>query len=157
MSTALAGHPEQQLGLGHDPAVHLRDAVRAGERRPPAAERHLEAQPVARHDLAPELRAVHAAQIRPTGGAGALPLHEQERRHLRERLDHQDARHERRAGKMPLEELLVDGDVLHGHQPVPWLVLGHRVDEERWIAIAEAVDHRRDVDGHRGHRRVGSE
>jgi hypothetical protein len=41
---------------------------------------------------------------------------------------------------MPLEEILVDRDVLDRHQPLPRLVLGDRVDEERGKAVGEPID-----------------
>ena len=79
------------------------------------------------------------SQARPIVAA-VRPVHQQDGRDLRQRLDHQDARHHRRAGKMSLEEVLVDGDVLDRLDPPPGLVLGDGVDERRRIAVAEAVD-----------------
>jgi len=97
-----------------------------------------------------------AAQVRPRGRARAVPIGQQQRGHLRERLDHQHARHERRAGKVTLEELLVDRHVLHGDQPVAGLVLGDGVHQQGRIAIAQTVDDVGNVDGHdAGHRRIG--
>ena len=73
-------------------------------------------------------------------------VHQQDGRDLRQRLDHEHARHQRRAGKMPLEEILVDGDVLDRLDPPPGLVLGDGVNQRRGIAVAEAVEGLRDVD-----------
>jgi hypothetical protein len=73
---------------------------------------------------------------RPAIGA----VDEQQRRHLRERLDHQDARHQRRARKMSLEELLADADVLERDEALARLVLSDRVDECRRIPVAEAIE-----------------
>jgi hypothetical protein len=41
---------------------------------------------------------------------------------------------------MPLEKILVDGDVLDRHQPLPRLVLGDGVDEERGKAVGETFE-----------------
>ena len=52
---------------------------------------------------------------------------------------------------MSLEELLVDGDVLDGHETPPRLMLGDRVHEHRRIPVAQPVkengdvNHRRDM------------
>ena len=51
-------------------------------------------------------------------------------------------------GKVALEELLVDGDVLDGDQPPARLVLGDGVDEHRRIPVAQAIQRLRDVDRH---------
>jgi hypothetical protein len=47
---------------------------------------------------------------------------------------------------MALEIFFVDGDVLDCDEPPPRLVLGNRVDEQRRIAIAEAVEEKGDFD-----------
>ena len=41
---------------------------------------------------------------------------------------------------MSLEEIFVDGDVLERDQPLPRLVLGDGVDEERGKAVGEAFE-----------------
>src|SRR5881394_4678240 len=41
---------------------------------------------------------------------------------------------------MSLEKFFADRDVLHGHQPLPWLVLADRVNEERRIAVVETIE-----------------
>ena len=97
-----------------------------------------------RRNLAP----VHAAQRDvPVGMPGAL-LDEQQRRHLRQRLDHQHSRQQRRAREVALEELFVDGDVLDGDEALARLVLGDPIDEQRRIAIAEAVENAGDAGVH---------
>ena len=73
---------------------------------------------------------------------------EQQRRDLRQRLDHQHARHDRRAGKMSLEVIFADGDVLDGDEPLAGLVLHHRIDERRGEPVAEPIDGLGDVQGH---------
>ena len=60
---AVGHQAEQQLGFGHDLIADVRRRLRARERRAPPAERDLEPQPIARHDLAAELRVVDAAQV----------------------------------------------------------------------------------------------
>jgi hypothetical protein len=55
---------------------------------------------------------------------------QQNRRHLRHRLEHQHRRHQRRAGKMSLEEVFVDRDVLHRNQTPAGLVFGDFIDEQ---------------------------
>ncbi len=139
-----------QLGLGGDLVVDARDRAHARDRLTARAGRDLQGQAVARHDLQPELRIVHAAQPGAPDGGAPGTVHEQDGRDLGERLDHQDARHHRRAGKMPLEEVLVDGDVLNGLDPASGLVLGNGVDQRRGIAVTEPIDSLGDVDGGHG-------
>ena len=62
-------------------------------------------------------RSTPRSATRARGGPVAA-LEQQQRRHLRQRLDHQHRRHQRRAREMALEELFVDGDVLDRHQPL---------------------------------------
>ena len=64
----------------------------------------------------------------------------EQRRDLRQRLDHQHARHDRRTREMPLKELLVDGDVLDGDDAAPGLVLEDVINEKRWIPKGETLD-----------------
>jgi hypothetical protein len=89
--------------------------------------RHLELKTVTGDDLTAELGVLDAAQ--PRVPFDILAAGQQQRRHLGERLDHEHARHERRAGKMSLEELFVDGDVLHRDDAVAGLVYLDGVDE----------------------------
>ena len=87
------------------------------------------------------------SQTREVAGALAA-LEDQDGRHLGQRLDHEHAGHQWRARKVTLEELLVDGDVLVRDQPVAGLVLGHRVDQQRRIAVVDAVEERWEVNRH---------
>jgi hypothetical protein len=84
---------------------------------------HFEPKTIARHHVPAKLRVIDASKRHPT-------TRNQERRHLRHRLDHQHRRHQRRAGKVPLKKLFADGDVLHGHNPAPRLVLDDVVYEK---------------------------
>src|SRR5262245_2409287 len=43
---------------------------------------------------------------------------------------------------MALEKLFADGDGLESHEPVTRLVLGDRVDQNRWIAIRDSPEKR---------------
>ena len=131
---------EQQVGFDHGLAVDF--GKRRGLHQRPArgAERHDQLQLVAGDDVLAELGAVDAAQL----DAGVVaPVHfieQQQRRRLRQRLDHEDRRHQRLVRKMSLEEIFVDGDVLEGDQPLSRLVLGDGVDEERGKAVGEAIE-----------------
>ena len=138
--------PEQQLGLGDDLIADVRRRLRPRERGAPPAERDLEPQAIAGHDLTAELRVVDAAQVDARVGRRVLALQQQDRRHLRQRLEHQHAGHQRRARKMSLEELFVDGDVLDRDEPPAGVVLGDRVHEQRRIPVAEPVEEDGDVD-----------
>ena len=140
------GH--DQLGLGHDRVADRGDGVGPRQLASPGAQRHLETQPIARHHLAPELRVVHTAQVGVPRRLAVGAVDQKQRGHLRQRLDHEDAGHQRCAGKMPLKEIFVDGDVLDGDQPLAGLVLGHRVDERRRVPVAEPVDGFGDIEGH---------
>ena len=125
------GHqPEQQLGLGHDLIADVGRGLRARQRRTLPAERDLQPQPIAGHDLTAELGVVDAAQVDARVRRRVLALQQQNRRHLRQRFQHQHRRHQRRARKMSLEEFFVDRDVLDRDQPAARLVLGDRVDEQ---------------------------
>ena len=143
---AVGREPEQELGFGDDLIADVRDGLRARERRPPAANRDLEPQPVAGHDLAPELRVVHAAQVDPPLRRAPLALEQENRRHLGQRFEHQHAGQRRRPREVPLKEFFVDGDVLDGHEPPARLVLDDRVDEHRRIPVAQPVQEERNVD-----------
>jgi len=77
---------------------------------------------------------------------------QQDRRQLRQRFEHQHARHDRRAGKMPLEELFVERDVLNADK-ASRVALEDRVDERRRISITDAIEENWEVD--RGHGRKG--
>ena len=125
-------------------------ALSARHRPTPRAHRHLQRQPIAGHDGQAELGVVHAAQPRAGDRRRRRRVHEQDGRHLRQRLDHEHAGHQRRAGKMPLEEIFVDGDVLDGLDPPPRLVLGDGVNQRRGIAVAEPVERGLDVDSGHG-------
>ena len=147
MSVRSGDQPEQQLGFGDHLVADVGRGLRPRERRAPPAERDFEPQPVAGHDLPAELGVVDAAQVDARVRRRVVALQQQDRRHLRQRLEHQHAGHQRRAGKMSLEELFVDGDVLDRDEPPAGLVLGDRVDEQRRIPVAEPVEEDGDVDG----------
>jgi hypothetical protein len=53
---------------------------------------------------------------------------------------------------MPLEEILVDRDVLVRDETAPRLVLNDGVDEHRRVAITKAVEEYRDIERHGGTR-----
>jgi hypothetical protein len=97
----------------------MRFSLCPGQPRAPRAHRHLEPQAVAWHHRQSELRVVHAPQERSGDRAVAARLRQQDRRNLRERFDHQDARHQRRARKVTLEEFFANRDVLVGDDSRP--------------------------------------
>jgi len=119
----------RRIGPGLDRVagpLHTR-GVRPGQVRAPGPEGDLQAQAVARDDRQAELRVVDPAQERGRTSLGTV--HQEKRGDLRERLDHQHAGHQRRTREMPLKEVLVDRDVLHGHDASPRLELRHRIHE----------------------------
>ena len=83
--------------------------------------------------------------MRALGGA-PFALQQQNRRHLRQRFEHQHAGQRRRARKVALKEFFVDGDVLDGDETAARLVLRDRVDEHRRIPVAQPVQENGDVD-----------
>jgi len=116
--------------LGNGLAIHGCPRVCLRQPRPDPPECHLELQPIAGKHIATEFGAVDTAQ-RDTGGlrrAGAIE--NQRRRELRQRLDHEHGRHQRRAGEMSLEIIFADRDVLECHEPVARLVFSDRVDQQ---------------------------
>ena len=144
---AIRDEAEQQLGFGDDLVADVGGGLRLRERGPLPAERDLEPQAIAGDDLAPELGAVDAAQVDARVRRRVFALQQQNRRHLRQRLEHQHAGHERQAREVPLEEFFVDGDVLDRDQPLAGVVLGNRVHEQRRKPVAEPVEDDGDVDG----------
>ena len=56
---------------------------------------------------------------------------------LGQRLDDQDARHDRPARPVALEERLVDAHVLDRHDAPAGLELEHAVDEQERIAVGQ--------------------
>ena len=114
----------------------------------------LQLQAVAGDDHAAEPRVVHLHQVE-----GVLAQLRRVARQLgeqaaglRQRFDHQHARHHRVAREMAGEERLVAGHVLVGQHALVLLELDHPVDQQEGIAVREqALDLRR---GHRqGHAR----
>ena len=123
---------EQQLRLGdHAARRHTQPPApsRAVERRRPSVTSSVSRSPgtTCRRNLAlltprSETRAVGTWRSRCSRMRTA--------RHLRQRLDHQDRRHHRRAGKVSLEEIFVDREVLERDEPGARLVLPDRVDQK---------------------------
>src|SRR5690606_8750190 len=112
-----------------------------------ALEGDLQVQPVARHDHARELRAVDLHQVEQL--AIGIALHGQlgkQPARLRQRLEHQHPGHHRLAGEVPVEEVLVGGDVLVGQHAVVGLQLDHPVHQQERIAVRQQVLDRRYVD-----------
>ena len=104
--------------------------MRAHDVAAPPAHGDVELEPIARHHLTAELGVVHAAKPGTAGRSRrGRAVENQEACHLRERLDHEHARHERRAGKVALKEFLVDGDVLDRHDAAARLEQRDGVDE----------------------------
>ena len=121
---------DEQLRFGDELITDIGRGLRPGHRFASLPQRHLKPQAVTRHDLPPKLGVVHAAQRGARDGLAAVSVKQEQGRDLHEALDHQDARHQRRARKVALKELLVDSDVLYGHEPPARLVLNHRIDQE---------------------------
>ena len=94
------------------------------------AEGHVECQSIAGNHLSSKLGVVDATQRDPRRRRAILALEDEDGGDLRQRLDHQDRRHDRHAGKVSLEEFFVDGDILERHEPVAALVLPDGVDQK---------------------------
>ena len=99
-----------------------------------------EAQAIARHDLPAQFHVVDAAQVHPHVRLRVVAMQQQHGRELRQRLEHQDAGHQRRAREVSLKEFFGDGDVLDGHEPAAGFVLGDGVDQNRRIPVTEPVE-----------------
>ena len=115
------------------------------QRLTPRREGYFQPQPIAGDNAAPEFRIVDAAQIDALGRPQTGALDQQNSRHLGECFEHQHAGHQRRAGKMALEEIFAEGDVLDCDQAPARLVLDDRVDQMGRIPIAEAIEENGDV------------
>jgi len=109
------------------------------------AERDFQPEAIAGEHLTPELRVVDAAQVDARVRRSGVAMQQEHGGHLRERLEHHDAGQHRRAGKMPLEEFFVDGDVLDGDEAPARLMLGDRVHQEGRLPIAQTVEEDGDV------------
>ena len=64
---------------------------------------------------------------------------------LRHGFNHQHAGHDGVAGEMPLEERLVEGDILDGNQTLGALKLHHAIDEKKGIAMGKEVQNLLDI------------
>ena len=151
---AIGHNGEQQIHLGHDLIADKRHTARFRHRRARLQQRHFEPKLIARDDLAAELRAVDAVQIDARHRHRSFAIEHQRRGHLRQRLQHQDARHQRHAGKMPLKKILVDRDVLVRDEPLPRFMLVDGVDQHGRVAITEAIEEYGDVHGHGGTKNI---
>ena len=147
----------RSVRLGHhlvvDAGLARARAAIGRARRPSATSRRT---PIAGHDLAAELDAVDAAQRRPRLGGLAVAIEQQDGRRLRQRLDHQHARHQRRAREVALEEVFADRDVLDRFERAPALVRDDGVHEGHRVAIATAGRARRGDGGHWTRERPGT-
>ena len=143
-----ADQPKQQIRFGGNILPDKRARVRPRQPRPPRPHRHFQTQAIARDDGKAELRIVHAAQVGTGRRALVAGLRQQNRRDLRQRFDHQHARHQRRTREMPLEELLADRHVLVSDNALARFELRDRIDKRRRIAVAEPVERFWNVDRH---------
>jgi methylaspartate ammonia-lyase len=143
-------HGAHQLGLDGQLAVH------GGARRVLvdgallARDRRLEDQLVARLHHALEARAVDAGEVVQARAVRLLAFRRerQQRRGLGQRLQHQHARHHRTVREVPVEERLVDRDVLQRLDAHVLLELEHAVDEQERIAVRQLLDDLVDVHQH---------
>ena len=115
---------------------------------PPTAQGDFKAQPIAWNDLLPEFGVVHAAQEHPRVRPRVATLHEQDRRDLGQRFEHQHAGKERRAREVSLEKLFIDRHVLDGHEPAARLVRDHGVNETDGETVVDARKDRCEVERH---------
>src|SRR5690554_141528 len=130
----------QDLRAGHLPAVHARGAGVQGHVADLAPDRHFQVQPVAGHDHAREPGLVHLDQVGNAPGQVLRPAQvAEDAAGLRDRLDHQHARHHRLPGEVTLEERLVATDVLVAQHPLARLRLDHAVDQQERIAVGQQL------------------
>ena len=137
-----------QLGLGDRLIGDKRRGMHLRQPGTHASDSHVQPQPIAGDHLTAKLRVVDAAQPRPRRRRRLCAFEHQHRSHLRQGLDHEHARHDRHPGEVPLEEFLTDRDVLVRNQTHAGFVLGDRVDQERGIAVVDAVEKGWKVYGH---------
>ena len=120
----------------------------AGDRAALGDQPHLQADAIAGHDLAAELDAVDAAQRGARLERLAVAVEQQDRRGLGQRLDHQHARHQRRAREMALEEVFADRDVLDRLERAAALVRDDGIHQRHRVAIGQPVERERGDGGH---------
>ena len=129
--------------------ANVRRRLRLRQPRPRAAERDLEPQPIAGHDLPAELGVVDAAQRRRARSAA--------RRRARGRAPTPPASAPRSSappgisgvpGKCPWKNSSLTVTFLNADEPGARLVLPDRVDQERRITVIDAIEERGKVDGH---------
>ena len=132
-----ASDRQHQLGLGHDLAVDFGEAADASRAAARRAERDLEPQPIAGHDLLAELGAVDAAQLHDVrrGDAARAASSSSSVAACASASIIRTAGISGLPGKVSLEELFVDGDVLDRDEPLPGSCSAIGVDEERGKAV----------------------
>src|SRR5690606_21445678 len=126
MSAAHLG--AQDVGAGHLFAANAGHAAVQRHVADLAPDLDLEVEAVARHHHPRKLRVVHLHQVgQAAGEAAAVGELGKHAAGLRQRFDHQNARHHRTVGEVALEEVLVAGDVLVGQHALAVLELDHAV------------------------------
>src|SRR6266571_4490212 len=105
---------------------------------------------VSRGDRTPELGAVDPREVHELRLPVRHSAQQEDGPHLGHRLDDQDARHDRVAGEVALEERLVEGDVLDADHALPLLDLQDPIDQEERVAVREDLQDPPDV--HHGRR-----
>jgi hypothetical protein len=119
---------DDEIGFRDDLAAHGRHGGQPRDPPAPLPHRHAQLEAIAGHDLPAELGVVHAAQ--PRAAIDALGRRKQQQaRDLRERLDHQHARHQRRAGKCPWKNSSFTVTFLTADDGGAGLVPDHRINE----------------------------
>src|SRR5690554_4496821 len=140
----------QDLGAGDLLAVHARGPGVEGHVADLAADLHFQVQAVARHHHVREPRLVHLHQVRdPAAGVFLAAEVAEDAAGLGQRLDHQDTRHHRLPGEMPLEELLVAAHGLVAQHPLARFRFDHAVDQQERVAMRQQRLDRGDVHRHR--------
>src|SRR5690606_37694442 len=139
-SMSVLGFRAEDLGAGDLLAVDPGDAVEQGHAADGALERHAQFQPVARDHHGAELRVVDLDEIEHLATDLAILRHlDQQAAGLGQRLEHQHPGHRRLAGKMALEERLVDGHALVADDAAAALEFGDPVHQQERVAVGQQL------------------
>src|SRR6185295_11673857 len=128
-------HRRHQVGFGDDLAVDFRADGKFADAAHHPLHLGLEDELVAGPDLLPEARIVDRREEddRPVAGRAAGDLPREDRRELRERLDHEYSGHHGVAREMALEERLVHRHVLDAADRFVLVELDDAIDEQERV------------------------
>src|SRR5579863_3448838 len=129
--------PASNHTLAGEFAINVGFALQPSRGLPEGEDFDFDSQLIARNHRPPEPRALNSGKYQQLVVAIADFFEEQNGAGLRHRLNNQDARHDRISGKVPVEERLVDGDILDGDNALGALDLDYAIEQKHGIAMRQ--------------------